>query len=79
MMNGRNGLQVTRFLLSIFRPNALILRMPWMHDHWFPARKDGQNHFASFDMMGSPFEMSLDLNTLALYPTSTGSSFMVRS
>ena len=31
------------------------------------------------DMMGSPFEMSLDLTTLALYPTSSGSSFMVRS
>ena len=31
------------------------------------------------DMMGSPFEMSIDLNSLVIYPTSTGSSFMVRS
>ena len=31
------------------------------------------------DMMGSPFEMSLDLNSLVIYPTTTGSSFMARS
>jgi hypothetical protein len=30
-------------------------------------------------IIGSPFEMSLDLNTLVLYPTSSGSSFMLRS
>ena len=31
------------------------------------------------DMMGSPLEMSLDLNSLVIYPTSTRSSFRARS
>ena len=31
------------------------------------------------DMMGSPFEMSLDLKNLNIYPTSTGLSFIERS
>jgi hypothetical protein len=48
---------------------------------WSPARKDSQkNHFAIFDMMDSPFEMSLDLTDIAgTLSDEHDSSLMVRS
>jgi len=43
----------------------------------FPARKDGQNHFATFGHNGQPF---CDVTGSQYdYPTSSGSSFMLRS
>ena len=79
-MNGRNGLQVTRLSLSIFRPTPLILRTA-LDARPFGFLQEKMVKIISLlsDMLGSPLEMSLDLNSLVIYPTTTGSSFMARS
>jgi len=66
-MNGRYGakLQVTwtTFSLSIFHPLHLILRIPWMHDHWVSCKKRWSKSFRYFRTWSSgqprPFETTV--------------------
>ena len=78
MMNRRNGLQVTRFSYQSSIRFISSYGCPGYTSIRFPARKDGQNHFAPFGHNGQPF-CDVTGSQYDQYPTSSGSSFMLRS